>query len=115
MTDLYAQPVKIDDLLLAFPATLGELIPPLEVIPDDYPHRQEWLQFQRKWFCGSLPTDCEMQPAAGVDPQVAGRHLAAIQRSFEPKHEHKEAAVAWLASRWFTRVSTPDGSYNCPD
>lgn len=34
----------------------------------------------------------------------AFRHLAACQGSFEPKHEHKQAAVAWLASLWFGEV-----------
>lgn len=113
-TDLYAQPQHVDELLLAFPAILGELLPPLDVIPDEYPHRQEWLDFQGHWFAGTLPQDSEMEPADGIDATTAGRHLSAIQRSFEPRHQHKVAAVAWLASRWFIRVSTPDGSYSCP-
>lgn len=113
-SDLYARPQQVDDLTLAFPAVLGDLLPPLEVIPDDYPHRREWLDFQGKWFAGTLPSGSAMEPAEGIDPATAGRHLGAIQRSFEPKHEHKMAAVAWLASRWFVRVSTPDGSYSCP-
>jgi hypothetical protein len=37
-----------------------------------------------------------------VDGELAIRHLQVIQASFEPKHEHKEAAVAYLASLWFT-------------
>ncbi|MBU8820874.1 hypothetical protein KL864_33965 [Mycolicibacterium goodii] len=104
----------IDDVLLAFPAVLGDLLPPLEDIPAQYPDREHWLEFQHKWFAGSLPAEIEAEPADGIDVQAAARHLAAIQRSFEPKHEHKMAAVAWLASRWFKRVGTPDGSYTCP-
>lgn len=113
-TDAYAKPHVVDDVLLAFPAVLGDLLPPLEEIPDDYPNRREWLDFQHRWFVGTLPMDAEMQPAEGIDAEVAGRHLATIQGSFAPKHEHKMAAVAWLASRWFARVTTPDGSYRCP-
>lgn len=113
-TDFYALPQQVDDVMLAFSAGLGDLLPPLEVIPVEYPHRQEWLAFQHKWFAGSLPPDLEMVPSAGVDAQRAGRHLTVLQRSYEPKHEHKMAAVAWLASRWFVRVTTPDGSYSCP-
>jgi len=37
----------------------------------------------------------------GIDVNMALRHLHAIQGSFEPKHEYKEAAVAYLASLWF--------------
>lgn len=114
VTDLYAQPQQVEDVMLAFPAVLGGLLPPLEAIPANYPNREEWLGFQHKWFGGALPPDSEIQPAAGVDADTAWRHLTAIQRSFEPKHEHKMAAVAWLASRWFVHVSTPDGSYRCP-
>ncbi|GAB1816077.1 hypothetical protein [Mycobacterium sp. MUNTM1] len=114
IVDLYARPQVVDDVLLAFPAVLGSLLPPFEAIPADYPHFREWLEFQNKWFAGKLPTDCEMQPAEGIDAETAGRHLTAIQKSFEPKHEHKMAAVAWLASRWFVHVGTPDGSYSCP-
>ncbi|ORB77461.1 hypothetical protein [Mycobacterium timonense] len=115
MTDAYAQPQEVDDVLLAFPARLGELLPPSEVIPADYPHRHEWLRFQSMWFAGTLPADCQLEALEGVDAAVAGRHLEAIQQSFEPKHEHKADAVAWLASRWFLRASTPDSSYSCPE
>ncbi|OHU47269.1 hypothetical protein BKG82_26825 [Mycobacteroides chelonae] len=113
-TDHYARPRPVDDLMLQFPAGLGDLLPPMDAIPDDYPHRQDWLDFQGRWFAGVLPPNAEMEPADGIDATTAGRHLSAIQRSFEPKHEHKMAAVAWLASRWFVRVSTSDGSYSCP-
>lgn len=114
VVDLYGRPQVVDDVTLAFPAVLGSLLPPMEEIPADYPHCREWLEFQHKWFAGTLPSEAEMEPAEGIDAEVAGRHLAAIQRSFEPKHEHKMAAVAWLASRWFVRVGTPDGTYRCP-
>lgn len=98
MADVYAQPKRVADVLLAFPATLGDLLPPLDEIPADYPHRQDWLRFQHHWFTGTLPPDSEMFPAKGIDAETAGRHLTAIQRSFEPNHQHKTAAVAWLAT-----------------
>jgi len=49
-----------------------------------------------------LPKTIEFRVAEGVDGGLAIRHLQVIQASFEPKHEHKEAAVAYLASPWFT-------------
>lgn len=116
MTDDYAQPQPISDAQLAFPASLGSLLPPTAVIPDDYPYRDDWLDFQRDWFYGQLPEDCEMHPAPGIDAHIAGRHLEALQRSFQPKHEHKEVAVAWLSSRWFTHVtSASDDTYYIGD
>lgn len=113
-TDLYAQPHPIDDVQLSFPGKLGTLLPPRQLIPDDYPNRKAWRVFQSTWSAGKLPPDPVAEPAAGIDPAAAWRHLAAIQGSFEPKHEHKMDAVAWLASRWFLRIQTPDGSCSYP-
>lgn len=114
MSDKYRQPQPVTDLLMAFPATLGELLPPMSVIPSDYPNQRDWESFQSKWFYEGLPEDVEIYANKGVDPRLAFRHLATILRSYEPKHEHKEAAVAWLASRWLARVSTPDGKIDIP-
>jgi hypothetical protein len=57
-----------------------------------------WVRWQARWFFSGLKSF----PAAkaGVDGAVAARHLKTIQGSFEPQHEHKQAAVAWLASLW---------------
>ena len=51
-----------------------------------------------EWFFRGLPKFPEAR--AGIDENEAIRHLSAILKSFQPSHEHKEAAVAWLASRW---------------
>lgn len=112
--DAYRHPHPVDDVQLAFPAGLGDLLPPMDVIPADYPHRRDWERFQHAWFSGTLPADCQMEPADGIDAQAAGRHLTVLQTSYEPKHQHKVAAVAWLASRWFARVVTTDGRVCCP-
>lgn len=41
------------------------------------------------------------KPREGIDAVVALTHLGVVQTSFEPTAEHKEAAVAYLASLWF--------------
>lgn len=115
MTDTdYTTPQAIDDVSLAFPANLGTLLPPMSVIPTDYPDRRSWQQFQSQWFAGTLPDDAHVHAVPGVSAETATRHLAAIQKSFEPKHEHKVAAVAWLASLWFSHVSVGDGTQLFP-
>lgn len=70
----------------------------LNAMPD---HGRDWIEFQRQWFYEGLPADTTMDLKDGIDGNAAFRHLSAIQGSFEPKHEHKEAAVAYLASLWF--------------
>jgi hypothetical protein len=47
----------------------------------------------------------EIKPKEGVDVDKALRHIQAIMRSYQPKHEHKEAAVAYLLSQWFDDVT----------
>lgn len=105
--DRYASPQPIDDVTLAFPAAVSELLPPADQIPDDYPGREFWLRFAERWWAGTLPEGTEMHAQAGVDAQAAGRHLTAILRSFEPKHEHKISGAAWLACRWFAPPAHP--------
>lgn len=76
------------------------LMPPHKDIPREFnSDRNEWTLWQRKWFFEGL--DGTPEPKAGIDADKAMRHLATIQRSWSPKHEHKEAAVAFLASLWF--------------
>ncbi len=93
-----------DDVMLAFPAGLGALLPPPEVIPLEYPYRQEWLEFQNKWFAGALPSDLEMWPSDGVDAKVAWRHLAVHPlQIFDVRESRPNGTRAWDAL--ITRIS----------
>ncbi len=78
------------------------LMPLYKDIPDEFKNgRNIWVKWQQDWFFNGLkemPT-----PKEGIDVKVAMKHLNSIQRSFEPKHEHKEAGVAYLASLWFEK------------
>jgi hypothetical protein len=60
-----------------------------------------------RWFFSGLPKGTVFVPHEGIDPAKAMRHLRAILGSFEPKHEHKEAGVAYLMSQWFKEVRIP--------
>lgn len=97
-------PQPVDDLRLAFPANVAELMPSYHDIPDDFRRGRggaaQWVRFQRDWFFRGIK-GVKLIPKDGIDPNQALRHLKAIQGSFEPSHEHKEAAVAYLASLWF--------------
>jgi hypothetical protein len=71
--------------------------------------RNKWLNFQRTWFYSGLPATLQValrtNDGVKVDGEKAFRHLHVIQGSFAPQHEHKEAAVAYLASLWFEDVA----------
>lgn len=104
--DPWAQPQEVTDLQIAFPADVMHLMPDeefceeaLKALPDG---GKQWLALQRRWFHKGLPPTVTFYMAEGVDGNAAFRHLKVIQGSFQPNHEHKEAGVAYLASRWFT-------------
>ena len=94
------EPKDVTDADVAFGGRVRDLMPAYKDIPDEFKRgASPWCQWQSDWFfkgLSALPT-----ARSGIDGKRAMRHLATIQRSFEPAHEHKEAAVAYLASQWF--------------
>lgn len=106
----WAKPSAVTAPELAFGGDMQKLLPPLADIPVEFKDRgngTKWNAIQRKWFFEGLPAGTRFVPKEGVDEQAALRHLGAIQRSWAPKHEHKEAGVSWLMSLWFTDIIFP--------
>jgi hypothetical protein len=103
-------PMPVTDIQVAFPADVSDLMPEYEEIPEDFRREcgdaRPWIAFQRQWFFSGL-RGVEIVAKPGVDKGLALRHLKVIQGSFEPQHEHKEAAVAFLASLWLEQVELP--------
>lgn len=92
---------EVSDLELAFPARIMHLLPDWSAIPEEFQNgNTKWHKLQRDWFYHGLAS-LTLKPKEGVDQRMALRHLKAIQSSFEPKHEHKSASVAYLLSEWF--------------
>lgn len=97
----WEKPQKASAIDIAFGGRMEELLPDYKEIPEDFKcsYKSPWVKWQQEWFfvgLKKLPVQKD-----GIDGSDAINHLAAIQRSFAPKHEHKQAAVAWLASLWF--------------
>lgn len=108
--DKWAAPTPVTDLEIAFPANALDYMPTydeceagLSVLSAE--ERRGWIDLQTTWFFHGLSPDTEFHMRDGIDGRAAFRHLQVIQGSFAPKHEHKEAAVAYLASRWFEKVT----------
>lgn len=128
MTDAkWLRPQHIDDAPV-FPAiVVGVLMPEYTEVPKAFRTRTsesaQWYDFQAQWFSHGL-SGVGVHPSESLVEQVvtdamtgeearaalqeeidrAFKHLGAVQGSFQPKHEHKMAAVAWLASLWFGEV-----------
>lgn len=82
---------------------IESLMPSMSAIPEEFKNNGNgpWLEWQRRWFFEGLKEFPKAKP--GIDLSDATRHLATIQGSFAPKHQHKEAAVAYLASLWLEK------------
>ena len=106
-------PMGVDKLTLAFPVNVKQYMPEYLEIPSEYRNLNnlnrsnlgvsKWLRFQSDWFSKGLGS-ISVAPKNGINAEMAIKHLAIIQQSYEPKHEHKMAAVAYLASLWFEDV-----------
>lgn len=108
------KPQDISDATVAFPASVTHLMPAYDKVPDEFKRgRNAWVRLMTTWFYKGL-VGAKFTPKAGIDKTKALRHISAVIGSFEPKHEHKEAAVAYLLSLWFDRVEI-DGKQVAPE
>jgi len=112
MDDLkrWAKPTRVDGPAAAFGAdgaALTRLLPPMSVIPEAFrDERDPWCAVAQRWFFSGL-TAGTLRALDGIDQTAALSHLAAVLRSFAPKHEHKMAGAAWLMSQWFHPATAP--------
>jgi hypothetical protein len=89
----------VTDSELAFGTCVG--LPRYSDIPEEFKGRSRWNKLFSDWFFGGLKS-LTLTPRDGVDGDKAKRHLRAIMRSFQSKHEHKEAGFAYLADQYFS-------------
>lgn len=98
-------PVHVDDVLIVFPGEIEFLMPdPGEILRSESLPLM-WVRFQYEWFRYGLQ-NAQLVPHDDIDAKEALRHLQCIQGSYGIKHEHKQQAVAFLASIWFTNDSS---------
>ncbi len=95
------KPRKIDAVAAAFGAAdVRDLLPPWDSIPDEFKgYRNPTVQTVERWFFDGGRLACKAKP--WIDEKLARIHLGSVMRSFEPRHEHKVAGVAYLISLWF--------------
>lgn len=94
-------PIPVSDVTLAFPANvIGVLIPEWGDLPQVFQDRMSGYEKLANYACFH---SVELKPEAlkpSIDATTATRQLSAVVRSFELKHEHKEAGLAYLLSLW---------------
>jgi len=99
------KPVEVSDIQMAFPASVTEMMPSLKDIPEEFQigggdGHTKWNKLFNDCFYSGVK-NLDLIPKDGIDPGRAWRHIRCIMGSYEPKHEHKEAACAYLMSLWF--------------
>jgi hypothetical protein len=98
------KPIPVNDAMYAFPANVvGVMLPEWDDIPKDFQDwngRNKWIKRADNWFCQGIENPPEAQE--GFNKKEVYRHLSCCMRSFQPKHEHKIAGVAYLMSLWLT-------------
>ncbi len=104
-----APPPKLDDVTVVFSGI--DHMPRYADVPDAFKSHNgnAYCKFMSDWFfTGRTPEDmARLTTKDGVDRADALRAIKAILGSWAPKHEHKEAACAWLLSEWFVLDATP--------
>lgn len=99
--EIFARPLPVTDLDLAFGGRIEKLMPRYRSLPEDYQRESApFCRIASKWFFGGLDAKT-LKAKEGIDADAALRHCRAVLCSFEPKHEHKIAGVGWLLSQWF--------------
>ena len=89
---------EVTDLDMAFGTT--KYLPNYSDVPDDFKGRNKWTDlFDHIFYKGSEGITVGLKD--GVDGNKAFRWIRAHMASFEPKHEHKTAGVAFKMSQWF--------------
>ena len=99
LAERFAQPTVVSDVDVAFPTNVAVLLPPCDELPDEF---KRWLgnvwcrAASKLFFSGGVfpPTK------PGIDRVAALRHIRVCLGSWQPKHEHKAAGVAYLMSLW---------------
>jgi hypothetical protein len=80
-------------------------MPPEDEIPDEFRKgRTQWNAIGQAWMFHGLPENVEFYAHEGIDPEKAFNVVSATINSFAPRHQHKEAAVAFMLFSWFEKV-----------
>jgi hypothetical protein len=109
---VWSTPKDVDGPTAAFgPTRIDDYLPRYAEVPDEFKRANTagatWQNVASGWFFSGLHGRLVAKP--GIDRDAALRHIQACLTSWEPKHEHKEAGVAYLLSLWFERYEPAEG------
>ena len=98
-------PIKLQQFETAFDGRAMEILPAMKDIPEEFHDaNNKWHNLASTWFFRGLKARPAVKP--GIDANDALANIQTALRSFEPKHEHKMAGVAYLMSMWLEDASS---------
>ena len=104
-------PVPVTGVDMAFGGDMDKLLPDYDSIPEEFKsgcNSNKWNKLFSNWFFYGLDEDTDFIPKEGIDVDAALKHISSIMRSWQPKHEHKEAGIAFLLQLWFEDIIVPE-------
>ncbi len=113
----FSKPIAVQDseVVIGSPYVEGRLLPDRKDIPDEFERDYNvWHKFISEWFFLGLEEGYKIVPKEGIDLNLAMRHIVAVMKSFQPKHEHKEGGLAYLCSMWFESVDYKARKFKMP-
>lgn len=99
----FDQPADVTGIDMAFGGDMKKLLPAYQDVSKEYGYNSgKWsCRLVCDWFFSGLKSTEGLVPREGINKTKALAHIKSILASFEPKHEHKQAACAYLLDKWF--------------
>lgn len=92
------KPIEVSQIELACGGDMRKLMPSAEILSHP-PRGWGGNLFSKLFFDGGDVS--HLRAKEGIDGAMALRHIRAIMGSYDPQHEHKAAACAYLFELWF--------------
>lgn len=104
----FAATNRLDALFGPVTSDMTKFYPSMDEIPPEF-HKvmfrpadeNDWIWRMHEWFFKGAKQEWFDFPKEGIDGTKALAHLCAVMKTMESKHEHKIAAAAFLADKWF--------------
>jgi len=98
------KPVVLTDNDVVWGDKALDLLPEYDNIPQEFKNgNTKWNKLFNDWFFNGIKV-IAYYPKSGINREDAMREIQCIMKSFSPKHEHKEAGIAYMLSEFFDNI-----------
>lgn len=99
------KPKVVDQAMMTFPANVSDMLPVYAELHADFrTDEHPMCEVANHWFRYGLKQGVKLYPKPEISGEEVFRHLSCCMGSFQPKHEHKIAGVAFLLDLWLEKI-----------